>query len=77
MATAAAARPSATAGNSRPSVFKGASAIEGSAEAATALNVALFNEAVGLGSLLGGIIQEINRRIGTARLKTASHGAEE
>ncbi|BCP55210.1 MFS transporter [Kaistia sp. 32K] len=41
------------------SVFKGASAINGSADAATAINVALFNGAVGLGSLSGGIL--INR----------------
>lgn len=40
-------------------VFKGASAIEGSADAATALNVALFNGAVGFGSLLGGVIINI------------------
>lgn len=38
------------------SVFKGAAAIEGSADAATAINVALFNAAIGIGSLLGGIV---------------------
>lgn len=41
------------------SVFKGAAAIEGGADAATSLNVAVFNAAIGLGALIGGLI--INR----------------
>ncbi|WP_395675201.1 hypothetical protein [Inquilinus sp.] len=41
------------------SVFKGASLIEGGADAATSINVAVFNAAIGLGALIGGLI--INR----------------
>lgn len=38
------------------SVFKEASTIEGGADAATSVNVAVFNAAIGLGSLMGGLI---------------------
>ncbi|MGY2397672.1 MFS transporter [Pseudomonas sp. SDO5271_S396] len=38
------------------SVFKGAALIEGGADAATSINVAVFNAAIGLGALIGGLI---------------------
>lgn len=37
-------------------VFKGASAIEGGADAATSINVSVYNAAIGMGALTGGII---------------------
>jgi len=37
-------------------VFKEANKIEGGADAATAINVSVFNAAIGLGSLLGGLL---------------------
>lgn len=37
-------------------VFKEASRIDGGADAATAINVSVFNAAIGLGSLLGGLL---------------------
>lgn len=38
------------------SVFKHASVIEGGADAATSINVAVFNAGIGLGALIGGLI---------------------
>jgi predicted MFS family arabinose efflux permease len=38
------------------SVFRGASTIEGGADAATSANVAVFNAAIGLGALIGGLV---------------------
>ncbi|MFM2088762.1 MAG: hypothetical protein RLZZ237_3631, partial [Pseudomonadota bacterium] len=37
-------------------VFKHASKIEGGADAATSINVAVFNAAIGLGAWIGGLI---------------------
>ncbi|NWA02295.1 MFS transporter [Pseudomonas gingeri] len=38
------------------SVFKGASVIDGGADAATSINVSVFNAGIGLGALIGGLI---------------------
>jgi predicted MFS family arabinose efflux permease len=38
------------------SVFNGAARIEGGADAATSINVAVFNAAIGLGALVGGLL---------------------
>jgi predicted MFS family arabinose efflux permease len=41
-------------------VFKEASKIEGGADAATSINVSVFNAAIGLGSLLGGLLVNLS-----------------
>ncbi|KAF1013332.1 MAG: sugar efflux transporter [Stenotrophomonas maltophilia] len=41
-------------------VFKQASKIPGAADAATSINVSVFNAAIGLGSLLGGLLINLN-----------------
>jgi len=52
-------------------VFQGASTLEGGADAATSINVAVFNAAIGLGALIGGLL--INN-LGPALIPTVSAG---
>jgi len=53
------------------SVFNGASAVKGGADAATSINVAVFNAAIGFGALIGGLL--INN-MGPAYIPVVSAG---